>query len=396
MTSTGQLAPGTADVVARAASVAEVLAAQANEVDAQRRLTGQAIRALTEAGMFRLMTPVEFGGYGVDVSTLSEVAKVLARSCASSAWITVIYNGTKMLAAHFSEEARQEVFATDPDAGMASIFAPSGVARQVAGGYRVSGRWPWASGILHARWGIGMAPIVDDGGTPVGAGFALMPTEDLSIEDTWYTVGMRGTGSNTMVAEDVFVPHHRMLAPQNILASPKQTDPSAPQMLRTSPVAGLVSSLAAPMVGVAQVALAFVTAKAPKRAISYTSYPAQIESQVFVKGIGEAAMQIDSAELHLARTTRMIDAAAAEARELTLDERRKVRGDVGHAMNEVCLAFNQLMNLHGSSAFAEVNPLQRMWRDANTGSRHATFATNVNYEVHGGALVGLPPITDLL
>jgi alkylation response protein AidB-like acyl-CoA dehydrogenase len=65
-------------------------------------------------------------------------------------------------------------------------------------------------------------------------------------------------------------------------------------------------------------------------------------------------------------------------------------------MNEVCLAFNQLMNLHGSSAFAEASPLQRMWRDANTGSRHATFTSAVNYEVHGGALLGQPPITDLL
>ncbi|WP_033291784.1 acyl-CoA dehydrogenase family protein [Amycolatopsis jejuensis] len=385
-----------ADPVARAATVADVLAAQAGEADAQRRLPGDTVRALTDAGMLRLMTPAEFGGSGAGVSTLSEVAKVLGRSCASAAWVTVITNGSKMLAAHFPDEARHEVFGSDPDAGVASVFAAGGTARAVDGGYRVSGRWAWASGILHAAWGIGMAPIVDDSGTPVGAGFALMPAGDLTIEDTWHTAGMRGTGSNTMVADDVFVPRHRMLPPQSLLASPKQTDPGEPQLLRTSPVAGLVSSLAAPMVGVAQAALAFVAGKAPRRAISYTSYATQADSPAFVKGLGEAAMQIDSAELHLARTARLIDTAAAEARALTLEERRLVRGDVGHATRQVCLSFNQLMDLHGSSAFAEASPLQRMWRDANTGCRHATFASAVNYEVHGGSLLGLPPITELL
>lgn len=397
MPSTGQQQTvSSAEIVERAAGIGDAIAAQANDVEDQRRLTADTIDQLTDAGMFRLMTPVEFGGLGVDVTTLSEVAKVLARSCASAAWVTVISNGSKLLAAHFSEQARSEVFAADPDAGVASIFAPAGSATPVAGGYRVSGSWPWASGILHAKWGIGMAPIVDESGNMTGAGFALMPIEDLTIKDTWRTVGMRGTGSNTMVADDVFVPEHRMLAPQDILASPKQTDVDAPLMLRISPVAGLVSSLASTMVGVAQAGLTFVTEKAHKRAISYTSYPTQVESQAFVAGLGAAAMTIDGAELHLQRTARLIDSAASEARGLTLDERRKVRGDVGHAMNEVCLAFNQLMNLHGSSAFAEASPLQRMWRDANTGSRHATFTSAVNYEVHGGALLGQPPITDLL
>ena len=383
------------DPVAQATAIAEVLASRANEVDAGRRLTDESVRALIDAGMFRLTTPREFGGFGVDITTLSEVGKALARSCASSAWVTMILNG-KWIAAHFGDEARQEIFESNPDSAVASVFTPSGAARPVGGGYQVSGRWPWASGILHAQWGIGVTPIVDDTGAPVGAGLALMPIEDLLIEDTWYTVGMRGTGSNTMVANDVFVPKHRMLPLQDFLDSSKAADVTLPVMLRRSPFAAAATSLAAPMIGVAQAALAYVTEKAPKRAISYTTYSAQSDSPAFIRGLGEAAMEIDSAEMHLARSAHLIDEAATDARELTMDERRKVRGDIGHAMNQVLIAFHHLMTLHGTSAFAEVSPLQRMWRDANTGCRHAFFAPAVNYEVYGGSLVGTPSITDQL
>lgn len=388
---------GPTDLRARAEATAEILSDYAPRADELRRLPQETIDALDAAGMFQIFTPAEFGGFEADLGTLTEVVMTLAGSCPSSAWCVVIANGSNLLAAHFPDEARQEVFGQDPRARLASVFSPSGAARPAPGGYRVSGNWPWASGCLHATWGIGMAPILDEDGTPVGMGMPLIPMSDLDIEDTWFTVGMRGTGSNTMVADDVFVPAHRMLPAEKVLAgSPEATNPAAPHLMRCSLVSTLVNALAAAVVGVAQGAHAYVAEKAPRRAITYTRYETQTSSEAFTHNLGAAALRIAGAVQLVRRGSELVDDAAAAARALSLHERRLVRGQTGHAVNEIVDALNTLMTSHGASAFAESSPLARMWRDANTAARHAALSSPVNYELHGGSFLGHEPISQLL
>ena len=110
------------------------------------------------------------------------------------------------------DQAQQDVFGADPDARVAGVLAPSTDIEKVDGGYIVSGRWAWSSGCLHATWALGGVLQLGPDGAPIDIGSVIMPMSELTIEDTWFVAGMKGTGSNTVVADRVFVPEHRYVS----------------------------------------------------------------------------------------------------------------------------------------------------------------------------------------
>jgi len=201
-----------------------LLARNASQCDDDRRIPTENIEALAEAGLFRLAVPRRFGGHEVGVETSLEVAATLAEACGSTAWVMTLIGVCSWVVGLYGDRAQQEVFGVDPHARVCGVLTPTAQVQRVEGGLRVNGKWGYASGCLHAQWAVLGVPPFEADGEAVQQGLALMPMSELRIEETWFVAGMRGTGSNTLVADDVFVPDHRVMARvrtgQNCTAEP--------------------------------------------------------------------------------------------------------------------------------------------------------------------------------
>lgn len=383
-------APSAAELIERARTLQPLLARNASQCEEGRRVPEENIAALTEAGLFKLTMPERFGGYQVPIETYMDVVGVLGEVCGSTAWVVTLINVCNWVVGLFSDQTQRDIFGADPDARVCGVLGPSSEARRVDGGLRVSGRWGYASGCLHSQWALlGVPPITTDG-EQLDQSLVMIPMSDLRIEDTWFVAGMRGTGSNTLIAEDVFVPEHRIMAVPPAIGNEYPTEHKDEALYRSSFVPVLALVLAGPQVGMARGALKLVVEKAPRRAIAYTVFQRQTDSVAFQLQISDAAMLVDTAALFVRRAARDIDRAAARGEKLDYVARARVRADTGWAIRAARKAIDTVISANGASSFAEVNAVQRLWRDSNTGGRHAVIMPSVNQEVYGKALLGIP------
>jgi 3-hydroxy-9,10-secoandrosta-1,3,5(10)-triene-9,17-dione monooxygenase len=395
-TAAEQDTPTRTELVARAASLRPLLEANAEQTDRDRRVVDENIEAAQGAGLFRITVPKRYGGYETDFGTLVAVAAELAKGCASTSWVVSLINTNSWLMAGWSKRVQDEIWADSPDARCVGVLAHNGRVERATGGLLVTGEWPWTSGIWHAQWtSAGVLLPREDGATEPGV--VVMPVQDISVKDTWQTVGMRGTGSNTIVADKVFVPDHRVIEVSRFVGGNYDTEFKDEVLYRAAiiPVTSLI--LVGPLLGLASAALEHVLEKAPKRAITHTNYRAQNDSATFQASVAKAALTIDGAYLQAFHAAREIDQAAIDDRYPAVLERAHIRGHSGHVAQLCREAVDRLVSAHGASTFAESNKLQRIWRDLNVGSRHAFLNTEVNYEIYGKALMNVEPnITDLI
>lgn len=378
-----------ADLVGRAREIVPLLARHAARTEEDRRVADENIALIDEAGLFSIMKPRRLGGLETDMRTTLEVSRELARGCGSTAWVTTLMNVCSFFAGLFDDRAQRDLWEDTPGARIAGVLAPSAEATKVDGGYRVTGTWGWASGCLHAQWAVVGFPVPDARGEVVDQGLALVPMSELTIEDTWFVAGMRGTGSNTLVARDVLVPEHRVLSVPAAIGGRYATRHTDEALYRSAfvPVAALV--LAGPQLGLAQAALDLVIEKAPKRSVSYTFYDVQTDAPTFQLAVAKAASLVDAAHLFAYRAAADIDQAAADGVYPDYAARARVRMDTGAAIENAREAIRTLVSAHGAASFAEASPLQRIWRDSEVASRHAVISPAISTEVYGRALLGL-------
>ncbi len=268
------------------------------------------------------------------------------------------------------------------------MLAPTGTAAPTTGGYLVNGQWPFASGSFHASWFTGGVLLLDGAGQVTRTAMALLPRRDFTIEDTWHVAGMRGTGSNTVVADNAFVPAGRVMLVDD---PPAGDDPA--DLWPLGPVLTLV--LVGPLLGAARACATAVTDKAPKRAISYTTYATTTDSMVAVSEVARAHFDIDTAWLHAFQAADYIDAVGAGAPRDRREEAR-IQGQCGYLTTLLRQAVDTLLNVGGAGSFASASSVQRHWRDMNVGSRHAFLAINPALETYGRALFDLDPILPLV
>ena len=385
------------ELIARAREIRPLLERNAGQTDSLRRLPDEVVRALRDTGLCRLMIPARFGGYQTSIRTYVEVMAEIGRGCGSTAWVASLVNVCEWLAALFPERAQQDVWGADRNAWIAGSLAPNGVAVPSDGGWRVSGRWPWASGSMHAQWVACGIHMENERGEMTDLGLSLMPIADVVVEDTWFMVGMKGTGSNTIVATDAFVPEHRFLPYPPAFQGQYRTEHVDEPVYRAALVPVTVLILAGSQLGVARAALEYVAAKATTRGITHTTFQRQADSSGFQMLVAEAAMKIDTASLHAYRAADDLDHAADAGRHPDLTARARVRMDTALAAKYAREAVELLVQAHGTSSLADHNPLQRLWRDVHVASHHAITEWQVNLEVYGRALLGVEPnITHLI
>ena len=372
----------------RIAAIRPILEKNTHQTEDDRRVVEENIAALKEAGAFKIMVPKRYGGWQADIRTQLDVSREIAKGCGSTAWVAALMNVCAFFTGLMNEQAQDDVWGANPEARIAGVFNPTAQSRKVDGGIIVTGAWNWASGSLHADWSFVGVPINNAEGEFLYPAMALIPNSEVTIEDTWFVAGMRGTGSNTIHADEVFVPDHHLHWVPGLLNHEYDTPFKDDVLYRSAfiPVAALV--LAGPQLGLAQAALDFVIEKGHKRGIAYSEYELQRDAPTFQLGISKAATLVDTAHLFAYRAAADIDAAAAAGRTMTYVERARTRNDTGHAAESAREAIRVLCSTHGASSFAEASPLQRIWRDSEVASRHAVVAPEISSLIYGRALMG--------
>lgn len=210
--------------------------------------------------MFRLFTPRQFGGLEADLLTVQEVTETLGQADGSAAWLIGAAATSAWAVAHGTTALQEEVFGSDPDARLAGGGAGTGTGRRARGGRSISGRWPYATGSPHASWALVLVTLSDEDSSPTASAFAVLPMADVHLADTWHTSGP-GTGSNTIITEDVFVPDHRLILAAFTAHSQSQLNPLYRLSFRLVGGASFLGSL----LGLGSAALTFVLESAPTR-----------------------------------------------------------------------------------------------------------------------------------
>ncbi len=379
--------PDSAQLLARIAELRPMLRENAAQGEEDRRVVEESIQACRDAGLLKIAQPKRYGGYETSMRTMLDVSAAVGEADGGTAWVVTLLNVCAWMLGTFPEQAQDDVWADDPDALVSGVLAPTAESRKVEGGHQVTGRWFWNSGSYHASWAVLGIPITDDAGEVVDQGLALIPRSDLDFEETWFVAGMKSTGSNCLIAKDVFVPDHRIISVPPAIEGTYATEHTDEVLYRSAFVPILALVLAGPQLGLGRAALDIAREKAAKKPISYTFYTAQADSVAFQLQLAEAAMLIDTAHLHAYRAADDIDQAAARGEYPDYLTRARVRADTGWVVDHIVQAINILLSAHGAGSFADANPMQRIWRDSSVAARHAVVLPVVGYEVYGKALL---------
>jgi alkylation response protein AidB-like acyl-CoA dehydrogenase len=344
----------------RAAEEAAKLASEHSPVaDTRRCLHPDVVQAIMDAGFARYFVPSRWGGQAGSFTEATEAVSALGEGCASAAWCASLTASLGRMAAYLPGEGQAEVWQDGPDALIVGALMPVGTAERVPQGWRLSGRWPYVSIIDFSQWALVCATTTGESGH---ARFFLIPRDAYTSADTWRSVGMRGTGSNSLIATDVFVPDSRTFARDDLITgqAPEAVAPCHRAPLKA--VNGL--SFAGPIVGAARGGLRIWAEEVTRRAERTPGGLPASAASILARSSGE----LDAAWLLLER------AAAAADHEQTppLGIARSSR-DCALATDLAVTALNRLFRASGTSAQQENAPLQRFWRDANSAASHVVL-----------------------
>jgi len=386
-------APGAITSTEDLERAADELSALARElapaIETNRRLPDELVAALRASGLFRAGAPATVGAPEAPPAVTLGCAETLARGDASAGWCVSIAATSSLLAGWLPAEGLAETFA-DPDKVAAGIFTPRGRAKPVDGGYRVSGRWAFCSGIMHSDY-LFAGCMVEAGGEGEPTMRSLgMPTSALEIIDTWHTSGLCGTGSHDAVADDLFVPAHRSLS----LLDPPTSDAA---LYRFPIFAFFALSIAAAALGNARGAIDDLTTLAVVKVGQGSSRTlAQRAATWSVVAQAEASLRAARAFYYQAIEEAWQAARSAQpAQPVSVELRTGLRLAATHAVRTAADVAREMCDLGGGSAIYADSPLQRRLRDAQTATAH--FQVNpAIWELTGRLLLDQPTETAML
>ncbi|MGB6535347.1 MAG: acyl-CoA dehydrogenase family protein [Xanthobacteraceae bacterium] len=371
------------EILTRARTLAPLFAGRAEAAEQARRIPPQSAQDMLDAGFARILLPQRLGGYGLGFEDWFDVTRELGKADASHGWCAGLIIHHAHLIAQFPEQAQKALWAGGPDVAIAASFAPNAQAVAVDGGYRISSKGsPFASGVDHCSWVMLGAMTQDE--PKAEWKFFLLPVGQYTVRDTWFTAGMQGTGSKTIVTEDAFVPDGLVLRLSDLrdgTGSGAAVDGGT--IFHTPFFYYAPISFVAPMIGAAQGAYeVFRERTRTRRAQDGTSIGEKTAVQV---GMARAAADIDAADLLLRRAVRVAGNAEEYSSQLLA---RSVR-DFTRA-SELCVeAVDSLVALSGTAGFASSHPIQRAWRDIHFMSMHISLNSGVNYANFGRIEFGL-------
>ena len=370
-----------------ARTLVPALAARAAAVEAARTVAFETIADFHRTGLLRVLQPRRFGGQQASFGVFSEIVETLAEGCAASAWVYAVLGEHQWILACMPEPAQADVWGANPLAVAASSLAPRETASDVAGGWRLSGRFPFSSACGHAQWAILGAKCT--GGTR----YLLVPLSQAEIEDDWEVLGLRGTGSRSLILKDVFVPRHRSVLLSDLYQG---TTPGAavhPDYTLLRAPRGALVPFSLPGVGFTLARRALALVSETLRTRLSRGIRVMSESEVAQQQLGLAAAEIETAALVVnarrAETLARVDGGHPVPPEMAARNRR----DIAFAMWQARGGVERLVELAGARTVYNADPLQGLWRDIVTISTHTVVSRHLGMVPYGRMLLGLPPST---
>ena len=384
--------PDFATLMARAEALVPVLHERAGRTEELRRLPDETIAELHDSGLFRMLQPKRVGGSELAFRQMVELVAAIGSGDGSTGWVLANLAAHHWLLGMWPKQAQDEVWGQSPDnlIGSALIF-PRGRGKKVDGGYRLSGRWPFSSGVDPAAWNLIGAIVHDEETDAAEPRIFLLPAKDYTVIDTWHVIGLAGTGSKDVAVDDVFVPDYRSVAVSEITGGANPGSKVNPSVLYRLPAVSLFAfCIAGVSLGIAQGAIAYFMETMRTRTSYYT---------------GRNLADFVTLQIHLAEATAITDAAKAvmlsdcdEATRIVsegglpnLEQRARYRRDGAYAASLCTRAVDVLFQATGGGAIYARNPLQRAFRDVHAANAHYVLNWDINGALFGRVLLGLSP-----
>lgn len=380
-----------AELTARITALKPMIAAASAEAERLRRPVDEVWNALRASGYFYMYVPRRFGGLEFDPQAYIDATLQICEACPSTGWTASFAAEHNWLIAQFPEHTQAEVWGRTPYVIAPSVAAPPGKAVRVDDGFRVSGRWKFGTVIMHADW-VMLNAIEDMGeGKPPVVRMILARAEDVKVLDTWFMSGMAATGSNDIVAEELFVPEA-----YSFVVSEVRTGRGNGSRIHDNPL------YAAPMLPQLCVTAALPSVGAAKAAVELGRKRLTVHTKM-----GGQSTQVDkpAAQMRLARADLMVRSAELSIRQaadenLTLPQlsdeeqlphRLRLRAQIAYAVSQCLEAVRLCCDSSGSGIYALDNPMQRILRDTEVMASHIVYDMDVSTELHGRSMVGLAP-----
>ena len=378
------------ELIGRARELQPVIAARAAATEEKRAPLDETIKDLCDAELIHILTPKRYGGHELHIDTMVEVVRIIAAACPSTGWVSSFYIGHNWLHSIFPEKFQKEAFAERRYVLSSGHIAPNAKAVPVTGGYELSGRQAWSSGVVHADWVFFAGLVLADGQPPMPKMFGV-PRSQVEVIDTWYMAGMQGTGSLDVRVEKVFVPEHRVVAVPALLDGTHPGGTIHANPLYALPVMSVLAFEAlSVLAGALRGATTLFGTMTRERKSSYT---------------GASVAQKPAAQMRMGRTTAAADAVdaivdsnvarimrLAPGERLSFQENAAMRASDAFVTQICADTVNDLMQGAGSNAFRSESPLQRFFRDINVVRSHALMDIEPASELYGKLLLGLPPV----
>jgi alkylation response protein AidB-like acyl-CoA dehydrogenase len=347
--------PSFEELLQRARDLVPTLRERSARCEELRQIPPETRDDFVRLGFLRMAQPPRFGGLGYSIPEVTKIALEMGKGCPSTAWMAGQWPGHNFMVGYFSEEAQAEYFAESPDTFSSTSSAIVKVdAEPVKGGMKVSGQLKFSSGLDAADWILLVIPL----------GMSLVPKSDFVINDDWYTMGLRGTGSKGVTLEDVFIPEHRTLTMQQLSQNGSfgaELYPDNP-FYRVPMGLALNSLLVSSVVGIADGLLDIFDERVRKRMDGHTQQAA-IQRPGNQLRFAEAAAEVDAAKLLLESLLADLERWGSSGEAMPLEERTRLRRNVGYATKLAVQSGNRLLEAGDASGQYDGQLFQRWGRD---------------------------------
>ena len=379
------------ELVERIRELVPLVADHAAQAERERKPVDAVMRAIEDTGAYKFFVPKRYGGFEFSLKSFMEIGMLLGEGCLSTGWVVTFCMEHNWLLGLFNEQAQDEIFGRQPYIIAPGALAPKGTATPVDGGYRISGRWEWGTGVMHADWV--MVGAMTAGGDPESPELCmyLIPRDQVNVLDTWHVAGMVGTGSNDIEVTDVVVPGHLR---QNITDMRDGGSPgaelhgSATYRMPMMPVLGLTA--AAPAVGAARKAVALFRERLSSRDV-YGTQEKQAQRAMAQARLANAQVAVENAETLLLHIARQVMDWGESGQRCETEQRAHLRLQIATVVRQARDVVRAVVEASGSHAHFLDSPLQRSLRDLHTLSCHTVFDMDVGAELYGRLLLGFSP-----
>lgn len=377
-----------ADLIERAQELAPTLADRRAKTQDMRRLPDETVADLVGAGLLKACQPARVGGYELPFGAQTSAGAEIGKHCGSSAWIVSVCGTHHWMLGKFSPEAQDDVWGNTPEAISASAFASQyQTTEKVDGGFKISGRWMFSSGIHACDWCIVIGRIMHED-RPPEMWFMLVPKEEYEIQDNWNTVGLRGTGSNDLIIKDTFIPEHRTIGHGEINRLETPGTKGNPNSVYRMPMSGAINyCVSAPALGLAEGALdSFAADMAPRTDVFAQKISANATLQLRTS---ESTAEIDCARLLYENDIRRIRASLTGGPPLELEDIARLKRNASYVGQLAKRATARLAESMGARGLDEGNFVHRAHSDISAACSHISMVWDTCALPYGMAKLGV-------